>query len=213
MLELTGHTRAEFEGDMWDWATFTPPEFMSLDDAAIRAARTNGFWEPYEKEYVHRDGKRVPVRLSSVPVPGEPGRVIVCVEDLSREKAARTELEAQIARLELALSAAELGVFEWRMTDMSAVWGNDRMYEIFARAPEQGPIPCDTFLRQVLHPDDRPAFKAQIVAAAAGTPFTFKGRVVRDDGVERRIASRGFFERAGEGLRLVGVLADITDEA
>src|SRR3954469_7466423 len=37
-------------------------------------------------EYIRPDGSRLPVRISSAPLPGEPGRVVVLVQDISEQR-------------------------------------------------------------------------------------------------------------------------------
>ncbi len=94
LLEMTGATRPAFEAGQWDWRRVTPPEGLRLDEAAVAEARQRGFWSPYEKEYLRPDGTRLPVRISSAPMPGQPGRVVVTVQDISgqREAEARRDL-------------------------------------------------------------------------------------------------------------------------
>jgi PAS domain S-box-containing protein len=94
LLEMTGGTREAFEAGRWDWRRVTPPESLRRDEAAVAEARERGFWSAYEKEYLRPDGTRVPVRISSAPMPGEKGRVVVTVQDISgqREAEARRDL-------------------------------------------------------------------------------------------------------------------------
>ena len=66
----------------------TAPEHVSLTRQALREARTHGSWQPYEKDYLRPDGSRLPVRVSSAPLPGEPGRVVVLVQDISEQREA-----------------------------------------------------------------------------------------------------------------------------
>ena len=93
VLEMTGSTRAAFDRGTWDWRRITPPEHLPRDDHAIAEARRRGWWEPYEKEYLHADGSRVPVRISSAPLPGEPGRVVVLIEDITERREAELRRE------------------------------------------------------------------------------------------------------------------------
>jgi PAS domain S-box-containing protein len=88
LLEMTGATRAAFELGQWDWRKVTPPEHLQLDERAIAEARARGWWDPYEKDYLRPDGSRLPVRISSAPLPGEPGRVVVLVQDISEQREA-----------------------------------------------------------------------------------------------------------------------------
>ena len=93
LLEMTGASRAVFEGGAWDWRRVTPPDHLVLDETAIATARERGWWDPYEKDYVLPDGSRLPVRISSAPLPGEPGRVVVLVEDITERREAELRRE------------------------------------------------------------------------------------------------------------------------
>ncbi len=92
LLEMTGRRR-DAEGRL-DWLAATPSEWHGADQAAIAEAHRRGWWAPYEKELLRPDGQRVPVRVSSAPLPGERGRVVVMVQDISeqREAEARRDL-------------------------------------------------------------------------------------------------------------------------
>ncbi len=106
-LAMTGHTRVDFDEGRWDWRSFTPPEFLPLDEEAIRQAREKGWWQSYVKEYFRPDGTRFPVRISSAPLSGTAGRVVVAIEDITeearaREAVARSEALARARAEELA---------------------------------------------------------------------------------------------------------------
>jgi PAS domain S-box-containing protein len=88
LLEMTLGTRAAFEAGRWDWRRVTPPEHLPIAERAIEEARIRGWWDPFEKEYMRADGSRLPVRLSSAPMPGERGRVVVLVQDISEQREA-----------------------------------------------------------------------------------------------------------------------------
>lgn len=63
-LQLAGYTRDEFAilGRI-NWRELTPIEYQDLDDRAILEVQTTGVSKIYEKEYIHRNGKRVPIVL------------------------------------------------------------------------------------------------------------------------------------------------------
>jgi PAS domain S-box-containing protein len=96
-LAMTGHTRADFDEGRWDWRNFTVPEYLHLDEEAIAQACARGFWETYEKKYRRLDGTCFPVRIASAALPGEPGRVVVSAEDITKERAANEALSASEA--------------------------------------------------------------------------------------------------------------------
>jgi PAS domain S-box-containing protein len=95
MVGVRADGAAPGDGDAeLDWRAVTPPEYLTLDEAAIAEGRQRGWWSPYEKEYQRLDGGRVPVRISSAPLACEPGQVVVMVQDISeqREAEARRDL-------------------------------------------------------------------------------------------------------------------------
>lgn len=93
MLDLIGATRFEFATGLRSCLDATPAEHRALDDAAIDEARHSGYWQPFEKEYERPDGSRVPVRVSSAPMPLFPNHIVVCVEDLTERREAERQLD------------------------------------------------------------------------------------------------------------------------
>ena len=80
------------------------------------------------------------------------------------------------ARLKLATEVAKLGVFVWHTAEDRASWENDRMYEIFGRTREDGPVNGTAFMNEVVHPDYREAFRQAMEATLQkGERFHFEG--------------------------------------
>ncbi|MCJ2082730.1 PAS domain-containing protein [Methylobacterium sp. J-090] len=145
-----------------------------------------------------------------------PAAIVGVVQDITAQVAARTALHAGEQRLRIAASLAALGIFEWHMLDDQAVWENARMFAIFGRTAEDGAVGKREFLEQILHPDDRAAFRSAISNALRGDAvFKATGRIRRrSDGAWRIIDLAGRFERdAAHRLprRLIGVVADVTE--
>ncbi len=93
LLELLGYTREDLIAGRMQWTTMTPPEYQARDVQAGEEELATGTFMPFEKEYVAKDGKRVPVltggtRLRQV---GSLPLAITFVLDLT----ARKELERQ----------------------------------------------------------------------------------------------------------------------
>ncbi|MBD0361817.1 MAG: GAF domain-containing protein [Coleofasciculus sp. C3-bin4] len=61
LLKLLGYTREEFLAQGLHWPSFCPPEYAHLDERASQEASEFGFCTPYEKEYIRKDGSRVPI--------------------------------------------------------------------------------------------------------------------------------------------------------
>jgi PAS domain S-box-containing protein len=107
-LAITGHTREELESGRLSWRAMTPPEWLPRDDRVIERLAGQGWTEPYEKEYVRPDGRRVPVLISAVRLDTDPLRIVALIIDLSERRKAERERELLLAREREARREAEL---------------------------------------------------------------------------------------------------------
>ena len=62
-LEIIGYTREDLQAGQVNWNKMTPPEYRLLDKQCVAELKTTGVKEPYEKEYIRKDGSRVSVIL------------------------------------------------------------------------------------------------------------------------------------------------------
>ncbi|MFT4112902.1 PAS domain S-box protein [Silvibacterium sp.] len=109
MLQLIGYTREEVERGDIRWSDITPPEFKDADNNAIRQLREHGIAEPYEKVYIAKDGRRIPVLLHAANIPclsGDSSQedIAVFFTDLTQQKRSeavllQTEKLAAVGRL------------------------------------------------------------------------------------------------------------------
>ncbi len=87
-LRSVGYTREDLAAGLVDGRALTPPEHAASDRAAIESVRERGYHEPYEKEYIHKDGHRVPLLVSSAAFFDDPHQGVTFVADLTEVKRA-----------------------------------------------------------------------------------------------------------------------------
>ncbi|MBN9690203.1 MAG: PAS domain S-box protein [Verrucomicrobia bacterium] len=104
-LRMFGYTAADLP---LRWDTLTPPEWRAGDVGALEKVLRGEELEPYEKEYFHRDGRRIPILIGATQLRAQPGVMICFVLDRTEQKRAAGELERH--RLELAKRVQELQV-------------------------------------------------------------------------------------------------------
>jgi PAS domain S-box-containing protein len=134
--------------------------------------------------------------------------------DISQQKATEATLREIETRLRVAAASANLGIFERDIREDRTVWVNDRIYEIFGRSAEDGPLSKESFFRDYLHPDDVHKFSEAIEhAIRTGGHLHTTCRIHLKNGTERWLQIDGTYELTdtGEPIRLVGVAADITE--
>ncbi|MES2572845.1 MAG: PAS domain-containing protein, partial [Verrucomicrobiota bacterium] len=91
-LRMVGYTREELASGRVNWRAMTPQEFLEVDAREIRKIEATRQSHSFEKEYLRKDGSRVPILLSANFVPGAEGEFICFVLDLSGPKSAQSAL-------------------------------------------------------------------------------------------------------------------------
>ncbi|MDZ8189659.1 MAG: PAS domain S-box protein [Nostoc sp. ChiSLP02] len=98
-LKMIGYTREDLSAKEMDWRELTAPESLSLSERLVEELKTTGVCKPFEKEYICKDGSRVPVLLGSVLLEDTQERVIGFVVDLSERKQAQAALQQANERI------------------------------------------------------------------------------------------------------------------
>ncbi|MRV71251.1 AAA family ATPase [Duganella sp. FT92W] len=96
-LHLTGYGRDELASGSLRWNDFTPPEYAAADARAREEVARTGKLLPYEKEFVRKDGGRVPVLVGGALLEGSADHGVGFVLDLSERKQAEIERSARLA--------------------------------------------------------------------------------------------------------------------
>jgi PAS domain S-box-containing protein len=93
-LRMVGYTRGDLNDGRIRWADMTPPEMAEQDARALKELATTGVCEPFEKEFIRRDGSRVPIFVGPAMFEDNPDEGFCFVLDLSERK----KLEQQFLR-------------------------------------------------------------------------------------------------------------------
>jgi PAS domain S-box-containing protein len=165
----------------------------------------------------HHDGSHHCVDDTGIPRYARDGTFLgyigSCI-DITLLEETEIALRESDTRLRQATSSAKLSIFGRGVREDRSVWVNERMYEIFRRSAQDGPLSKVRFFREYLHCDDVRAFAAatnRAIQTGGGLRTTCRIRL--KTGEERWLQIDGTYERSdlGEPLCLVGVTADITE--
>jgi len=85
-LSLTGFTRDDLEAGLISWSAMTPPEYAEADRLCLEKLAAKRACAPFEKEYIRKDGSRVPVLLGVAIFDDCPEEGVCFVVDLSESK-------------------------------------------------------------------------------------------------------------------------------
>lgn len=109
-LKMVGYTREEIETGQVRWTAITPSEFLALDQRAGVELRAKGVATPFEKEYIRKDGTRVPILIGAALLqePSDQEEEIICFYiDLTEQKRAEAERERLLHQAQAAREEAE----------------------------------------------------------------------------------------------------------
>ncbi|MEH1922329.1 PAS domain S-box protein [Nostoc sp.] len=108
-LQLAGYTRDEFTtlGKI-NWRELSPVEYKDLDDRAILEVQAKGISKIYEKEYIHRNGKRVPIVLGVALLNDSQEHGVAFVLDITDRKLAEKECDRLLECERTARKQAEI---------------------------------------------------------------------------------------------------------
>ncbi len=105
VLDMIGYSRDDLQAGRVSWRDLTPPEWWAADDCALAELRETGACRPFEKEYVHRDGHRIPIMIGAAVIGQAPLRWVSYLVDLSEHRRAAVE-RARLAERERHATAA-----------------------------------------------------------------------------------------------------------
>ena len=162
-----------------------------------------------------RDGREMWLESTVSPILDDDGvfvEAVTTTRDVTARKLAAEEARRQQALLEEAQAMAELGSWSGDLIT-GEQWWSPGLHRIFGVA-DHGGVAVDVHDR-LMHPDDRGAVRAALARAATdGEPFDITYRLIRPDGAERIIHSRGApAERTEDGRvrRVWGTTQDVTE--
>jgi len=90
-LKMVGYDREDLAGGNMHLSDLTLPEWRTSAARALAGIDTTGAVQPYEKEYLRKDGSRVPVLIGSAAFDEQQDHGVAFVLDLTERKRAEAE--------------------------------------------------------------------------------------------------------------------------
>ncbi len=154
------------------------------------------------------------LRVAAQPIRSGEGHVtgsVTTFTDVTERVEAQAALRESAKRLELALTSARMGVWEYELaTDRG--WWSPNLYEIFRFA--RGGVGLASFLDHV-HPDDRSDILDKLASMRTGyhgQTYQSEYRIVGEDGVTRWARMYGRIFIKGLQRMVAGTTMDITEQ-
>jgi len=212
--EMLGYKSGELEGKNINEVTH--PDDIAKTQSSRR--QTIGREKPFyrlEKRYLAKDGQTIWAQITSTPNFGPDEEFLytmAVVEDITARREAEAALQRSESRLAEAQRVTNTGSWERDLATDEEFW-SAQQYRIFGCDNRAFKVTNQKFL-EFVHPEDVARVQAENDRlGAAGGDYDLTFRIVRKDGVERIVRSRGAMVKNAEGQheRTVGTMTDITD--
>ncbi len=167
-------------------------------------------------QFTGKDGRCVYASCTVSPFfhRGERIGAILFAADITARRKAEQEAARSAEKLQLAMEAAEIGMFDHFVGERRLAW-SPKLKEMFGLRADAD-MTLDMFY-ECVHPEDLEEVRRVVLESSKpGTDgrFHYEFRALdRNDGKERWISTRGrtHFDEHGQAVRRVGVAVDITE--
>jgi len=168
----------------------------------------------YEMKYAYPEIGERDLLVSYFPIEGAAGieRVVCILQDITESKRSAEALRASEERFRLAAQAGKMYAYEWDVTT-DKVMRSEEHVNVLGFSDHAKHLTRQELLSSV-HPDDRALFIGSVDQLTSQNPTTqISYRVLRPDGsvVWLEKNARAFFDEQGRMLRVIGMVADITE--
>jgi len=214
LCSMLGYTEQELH--TMSCSQFANPE-DSQDDWALFQQLRAGVIDHYslEKRYIKKDGARIWGHLNASLLKGGDGGsplVFAFVEEITERKLAEQELARSNERFRLAAKAGKMYAYDWDPRS-DVVTRSEEYVSIFGLT-DPAAQPTRQQIAATVHPDDRARFVGSVDHLTPENPTTqISYRLLRSDGAVAWLekSGRAFFDKQGRLLRVMGMVADITE--
>ena len=192
---------------------FLPTLRESTRGALLRVSKT-GKVEVTEAVATYTDGTEHTFTIRFAPIVEADAVVAVAVSatEITASRAAQAALKESEEKLRFTVAATGMGLWEWDIQTNVVHW-DDTMCRIFGVTQETFPKDYASYVASI-HPDDRKAVvKVVTTALETGVYADSEHRIVRPDGVQRYLLTKGAVTRGPDGkfTKLIGGVLDVTD--
>ncbi|AUT00826.1 ATPase [Nostoc sp. CENA543] len=210
-LKMVGYSQEDVLARKLNWQAMTPPEYNEIDQAKVEEVLTSGVCIPFEKEYIRKDGSRVPIMLGAARLTSGPSTWVCFILDLTERKQAQAALqESELMFRTLANTTPQM--FWITQPDGFHEYFNQRWYDYTGGTLEKAQ--GEGWLA-ILHPDDvQRTIECWYGCLQTGKDYEIEYRLRRADGEYRWHLGRAIplKNKNGQILKWFGSCTDIHDQ-
>jgi PAS domain S-box-containing protein len=208
-LQIVGYDRADLEQGLLSWPQMTPPEHREKDERALAQLNERGWADHYEKEYIRKDGTRVPILLGAALVTKTPFTWICFVVDLTERYRAQQALKESETRFRTLAEQAPVPIALARKG--VTLFANDAYRSCFG-IPSHEQVVGRPLLDEIA-PEHHELIKEYIRRRYAGeqVPAAYEFTGLRRDGTRFPVEVRGAQISLPDGPATIAFITDLTE--
>lgn len=137
LLNIIGYTASEFaELSYWD---ITPEEFKDAERKMAEQIKQKGYYTSFEKEFIAKDGRRIPVLLNGFLIHDEEGRELVWsnVQDISELKKRGEQLQVSEQKFRGLFEQLPIGVALTDNITQQYLECNNALFQMLGYTPDE----------------------------------------------------------------------------
>jgi PAS domain S-box-containing protein len=210
-LQMLQCDRDDLASGRLRWTDLTPAEWRDRDGHGIAELRATGILQPFEKEYIRKDGSRVPVLLGGALFEGSGNEGVAFILDLSEQKRTERALRRSEAFLTEGQRLGQTGSYSWRVATDEITW-SEQMYRIYGL--EVGVPVTLGLIRTRVHPEDVTLYEkmvAEVRGSEGGKDFEWQYRLMMPDHSIKYMHAVARATRDHDGqLEYIAAVQDVT---
>ena len=213
-LRIVGYDREDLQSGHLRWVDLTPTHYQSQNrqDVMLELHRS-GILQPFEWEYIRKDGGRVPV-LSGAATYEDGKRAVGFVLDLTERKRAELAVRQSERYLTEAQRLTHTGSWAYDHILGKFTYYSDEQFRIHGLDPRRGSPPDLTQILALFHPEDRDSMLENVERIILEKrDYILDYRLKLPDGTVKYIHTTGHpvLNDAGDLLEHFGSTIDVTE--
>jgi PAS domain S-box-containing protein len=217
-VRMLGCGREDVVSGRVRWAELTQVDRRECDGSILAKLTSSGTVQPYEMEFLLKDGRRLPVLIGGALFEEGGNQGVAFVLDLSERKRAEEALrnsEEALRRSQAYLAEAQSlsHTASVAYNNTAVLYWSDETYRIFGFDPREG-LPSREATLERIHPDDRErALEQARRAVDQKKDYKLEYRVLLSSGIIKYIelAAHPKFSADGDLIEVVSTLIDVTE--
>jgi PAS domain S-box-containing protein len=211
-LHMVGYSREDLVSGGVRWTSLTPHEWLDASERAGAELRAAGSFKPFEKEYLRKDGVRVPILIGAASF-GEGNQGVAFVLDLTERKRAEEALRRSESYLAEAQRLSHTGSWAWTPATGEIRYWSEECFRLLGFDPQEAPPRFEAFFNRI-HPDDQPRITELLERAICDrADFTLDYRIIHPGGriSDVHLVGHPVLNTSGDLTEFIGTVIDVTE--